>query len=161
MTYALEPDATWFAQRAPEWAAGLRGEARVFRTGDEAPVLVGDPHDGIPIGVTTMTYGMPNPWALAKGRRNRMATVTRARVGDEVVRRCLVPATRVERQCARWTTLAGLSLRVEEFAGFAIAVERIDGNDVPLVVPFAEHEAWLDGWTSLDDAMRRAVPLAT
>lgn len=91
-----------------------------------------------------------------------MATVTRAQVGDQVLRRCLIPATHVGRPYARWTTLAGLSLWFEEFAGFAMAVEHIDGSDVPLVVPreeHEEHEAWLDGWTSLDDAMRLALAL--
>jgi putative SOS response-associated peptidase YedK len=157
-----------------------------MRPADVAPVITGDPNDGIALHVNQKRWGMPNHWMMSRGldpldgpllcMKLKQTSSGRSRVPRES--RCLVPVTSLVvddgsdevslRDPNRpLLTLAGLISGVQrgdivEY-GFCFLTQTVaDASrsyDAPLVVAVRDHDEWFDGWHALDQALGCCNPL--
>jgi putative SOS response-associated peptidase YedK len=163
--YVIQVDARTPAPRTAGWVSALRRlqlDSYEIRPGDMAPVLVGDPADGLPLELGTMMWGVINPWS-GTGAMYFMPLNEGTLLTAAHKQRCLVPVTAlvvseesiVHDPDQPLLTLAGLiadagtdGARGMCFLTTAVK-EGARSYAAPLVVAPQHHEEWLDSWGSL------------
>lgn len=183
--YIIRVSARTRSPRAPGWVTELSRrqlDSCEIHPGENAPVLVGNPNDGLPLELGTNTWGVINPWiarseigsptgAMRFMPLNQGTLLTAAHTA-----RCLVPVTALVVMEQGQTliihdpdqpllTLAGLisDAGTDGARGMCFLTSAVEeaarSYAAPLVVAVQHHEEWLDSWGSLDQVRSCGQPL--
>ena len=176
-SYKLQSGMFPSGRGTPDWLVDLERQSFTveIHENDHAPVLTGDPNDGIPLQVTSIRWGMPNLWMMRKGLDPFDGPVFSMSLSQALTAysgqirtpswRCLVPVTSIaldisgnendvhDPNCSL-LTLAGLICGVESEAsyirGFCFLTSEVHDSeetyDAPLVVAPEHHNSWMCGW---------------
>lgn len=178
--YVVEPRALQRPRSAAPWIVTLRekaGTAPVVR-GSRAPIVLGDPGDGLALEIGEDTWGAPNRWMKEKGLDATAGLVAFAPVQHAPPGTpCLVPVTAFMSDDGRLLrdpnhsclTLAALRWSVVSDnaapqSGFCLLTLRVRviarEEDAVLAIGEEHHDEWLDGWKTLADVQNCAAPVA-